>query len=105
MLPPPRRNDDHHQDEGAGGFQEPRAIACILGGAQAPASQHIFKQFAHEVNSALPSLEATRPLRWSKCTIIFSSSNQLNCVANAGALLMLSLAQRAPKQTVFNPFP
>ena len=43
LLPPPRRNDDHHQDEGAGGFQEPRAIACILGGAQAPASQRIFK--------------------------------------------------------------
>ena len=33
-LPPrPRRNEDRHQDEGAGGFQEPRAIACILGGA------------------------------------------------------------------------
>ena len=43
-LPPqPRRNEDRHQDEGAGGFQEPRAIACILGGAQAPASQRIFK--------------------------------------------------------------
>ena len=42
LLPLPlRRNDDHHQDEGAGGFQEPRAIACILGGAQAPASQRI----------------------------------------------------------------
>ena len=25
-LPPPRRNDDHHQDEGPGGFQEPRAF-------------------------------------------------------------------------------
>ena len=41
-LPPlplqPRRNEDRHQDEGAGGFQEPRAIACILGGAQALAS-------------------------------------------------------------------
>src|SRR3954464_646972 len=42
-LPPPRRNDNPHQYEGAGGFQETRAIACILGGAQAPASQRIFK--------------------------------------------------------------
>ena len=42
-LPPPRRNDDHHLDEGVGGFQEPRAIACILGDVQAPASQRIFK--------------------------------------------------------------
>ena len=50
---------DHHQDEGAGGFKEPRAIACILGGTQATASQRIFKQFAHEVNVVLPKLEAT----------------------------------------------
>ena len=66
LPPPPRRNDDHHQDEGAGGFQEPRAIACILGGAQAPASQRIFKQFAREVNAVLPKLEATRPLRFCR---------------------------------------
>jgi len=43
LPPPPRRNEDHHQDKGAGGFQEPRAIACILGGSQAPASKRIFK--------------------------------------------------------------
>jgi hypothetical protein len=43
LPPPPRRYDDHHQDDGAGGFQEPRAVACILGGAQAPASHRIFK--------------------------------------------------------------
>ena len=76
-------------DEGAGGFQEPRAIACILGGAQAPASQRIFKQFDHEVNAALPRLDATRPLMWSKCAITFSSSDQLKCAATAGALPML----------------
>ena len=62
-----------HQDEGAGGFQEPHAIACILGGAQAPASQRTFKQFAHEVNATLPRLEAMSPLRWSKYAITFSS--------------------------------
>src|SRR4051812_44551994 len=89
-LPPqPRRNEDRHQDEGAGGFQEPRAIACILGGAQAPASQRIFKQFAREVNAALPKLEATRPLGWSACTITFSSADQLKCAATAGVLPML----------------
>ena len=38
---------------------------------------------------ALPRLEATRPLRWSKCTITFSSSDQLKCAATAGALPML----------------
>ena len=34
-------------------------------------------------------LEATRPLRWSKCTITFSSANQLKCAATTGALLAL----------------
>ena len=63
LPPPPRRKGDHHQDEGARGFQEPRAIACILGGARALASQRIFKQFAREVNATLPRLKATRPLR------------------------------------------
>ncbi|KAM3227037.1 hypothetical protein ACQJBY_059158 [Aegilops geniculata] len=89
-LPPqPRRNEYRHQDEGAGGFQKPRAIACILGGAQAPASQRIFKQFAREVNAVLPKLEATRPLRWSACTITFSSADQLKCATTAGVLPML----------------
>ena len=60
-----------------------------MGGAQAPASQRIFKQFAREVNAALPRLEATHPLRWSKCAITFSSADQLKCVATAGVLLML----------------
>ena len=89
LTPPPRRNDDHHQDEGAGGFQEPRAIACILGGAQAPASQRIFKQFAREVNAVLPKLEVMRPLRWSACAIMFSSADQLKCTATAGVLPVL----------------
>ena len=89
LPPPPRRNEDQHQDEGAGGFQEPRAIACILGGAQAPPSQRNFKQFAREVNAVLPKLEATHPLRWSQCAITFSSADQLKCAATAGARPML----------------
>lgn len=60
-----------------------------MGGAQAPASQRIFKQFAHEVNAVLPKLEAMRPLRWSKCAITFSLADQLKCAATAGVLPML----------------
>ena len=60
-----------------------------MGEAQAPASQRIFKQFAREVNAALPKLEATRPLRWSKYAITFSSADQLKCAAASGALPML----------------
>ena len=41
------------------------------------------------MNAVHPKLEATRPLRWSKCAITFSSVDQLKCVATAGALPML----------------
>ena len=41
------------------------------------------------MNAALPSLRATRPLRWSKCAITFSSADQLKCAATAGVLPML----------------
>ena len=64
-------------------------ITCILGGAQALASQRIFKQFAREVNAVLPRLEATRPLRWSACAITLSSADQLKCTATVGVLPML----------------
>ena len=60
-----------------------------MGGAQAPASQRIFKQFAHEVNAVLHKLEATRPLRWSTCAITFSFADQFKCAATAGILPML----------------
>ena len=49
----------------------------------------MFKQFAREVNAALPKPEATRPLKWSKCAITFDSSDRLKCAATAGALPML----------------
>ena len=41
------------------------------------------------MNAALPKLEATRPLRWSKYTITLNSSGQLKCAATASALPML----------------
>ena len=43
------------------------------------------------MTAVLPRLEATRPLRWSKCAIAFSSADQLKCAATAGALPMLCL--------------
>ena len=41
------------------------------------------------MNAALPKLEATHPLRWSKYAITFSSADQLKCAATAGVLPML----------------
>ena len=42
------------------------------------------------MNAVLPKLEATRPLRWSKCAITFSLADQLKCAATTGVLPMLS---------------
>jgi hypothetical protein len=41
------------------------------------------------VNAALPKLEATRPLKWSKYAITFDSTDGLKCAAAAGALPFL----------------
>ena len=41
------------------------------------------------MNAVLPKLEATRPLRWSKYAITFSSVDQLKCAATAGIIPML----------------
>jgi hypothetical protein len=41
------------------------------------------------VNAALPKLEASCPLRWSKYAITFDSTDQLKCSVAAGVLLML----------------
>ena len=38
---------------------------------------------------ALPKPEASRPLRWSKCTITFSTSDQFKCTATSDVLPML----------------
>ena len=41
------------------------------------------------MNAVLPKLEATRPLRWSACTITFSSADQHKCAATARVLPIL----------------
>ena len=41
------------------------------------------------MNAVLPKLEATRPLRWPTCAIMFSSADQLKCATTAGILPML----------------
>jgi hypothetical protein len=74
---------------GAGGYQEPRGIACILGGVHAPASNRLFKQFFREVNAALPRPDASRPLKWSQYSITFDARDSLKTIALAGMLPML----------------
>jgi hypothetical protein len=41
------------------------------------------------VNAALPKLEATRPLKWSKYAVTFDPTDGLKCAAAAGALPFL----------------
>ena len=52
-----------------------------MGGAHALASHRIFKQFAREVNAALPRPDAVRNLRWIKQVIAFDPKDQLKCTA------------------------
>ena len=89
LLPPPQRNDINQPDEGAGGYQEPRAVACILGGSQAPTFVRHFKQLSREVYAALPRLEVARPLKWSQYAITFDSKDHPKSTGSAGALPML----------------
>jgi hypothetical protein len=85
LLPHPRRNDVNQLGGAIGGYQEPRAVACILGGAQAPASNRHFKQFSREVNAALPRPEAAWPLKWLQYAITFDSKDHPKSTTAAGA--------------------
>ena len=60
-----------------------------LGRSSGPSLSAHLQAVSREVNAVLPRLEATRPVRWSKCAITFSSADQLKCAAIAGALPML----------------
>jgi hypothetical protein len=62
---PDDNNNALDEGEDAGGFQEPRRVACIFGGAQAPRLNRHFKQLHREVNAALPGVETAEPLKWS----------------------------------------
>jgi hypothetical protein len=74
-------------DEEPGGYQAPRgAMACILGGAQAPKSNNQFKQFARELNAALPGVETSRPLKWSQYTIAFDAKDHPKSTKTVGTL-------------------
>ena len=64
-------------------------MACILGEAQAPASNHHFKLFSREVNAALPRPEASCPLKWSQYAISFGSKDHPKSMEAVGAISML----------------
>jgi hypothetical protein len=71
-LPPPA-ND--HQEENQWGYQEPRGFAaCLLGGAQAPLSNHQFKQLSREIAAAQPSTNSPR-LKWSSNKLGFDKED------------------------------
>jgi hypothetical protein len=61
-------------------------MACILGGSQAPKSNNQFKQFARELNAALPGVETSRPLKWSQYTIAFDAKDHPKSTKTVGTL-------------------
>ena len=66
------------------GYQVPRGLGCILGGAQAPSSNRYFKQLAREAAAALPGVEASRPLKWSQYPITFDSGDHPKSTSTVG---------------------
>jgi len=73
-------------DDNVAGYQEPRRMACILGGAQAPISNRHFKQLTREINAALPGVEASKPLKWSQYAISFDSSDHPKSTRTVGTI-------------------
>ena len=61
-------------------------MACILGGSLAPKSNNQFKQFARELNAALPRVEASQPLKWSQYTIAFDAKDHPRSTKTVGTL-------------------
>ena len=86
----PRAND-LPPAENAGGYQEPRSVACILGGAQAPPSNRHFKQFSREVNVALVVLESANRLKWSDFPIAFDASDHPKSTKAMDTVLLLCM--------------
>jgi hypothetical protein len=85
-LPPPV-ND--HREENQGGYQEPRGFAaCLLGGAQAPLSNHHFKQLSREIAAAQPNINSHR-LKWSTSKIGFDEEDHPISTKAVGTIPLL----------------
>jgi hypothetical protein len=86
LLPPPA-ND--HREENQGGYQEPRGFAaCLLGGAQAPLSNHHFKQLSQEIAAAQPSA-SNRLMKWSTSKIGFNKEDHPTSTKGVGTIPLL----------------
>jgi hypothetical protein len=87
-LPPPT-ND--HREENQGGYQEPRGFAaCLLGGAQAPLSNHHFKQLSREITATQPSANSHR-LKWSTSKISFDKEDHPISTKAVGTIPLLCM--------------
>jgi hypothetical protein len=85
-LPPPV-ND--HREENQGGYQEPRGFAaCLLGGAQAPLSNHHFKQLLREIAAAQTNVNSHR-LKWSTSKIGFDEEDHPISTKAVGTIPLL----------------
>jgi hypothetical protein len=84
---PPLVND--HREENQGGSQEPRGFAaCLLGGAQAPLSNHHFKQLSREIVVAQPNAN-NRLMKWSTSKIGFDEEDHPTSTKAMGTIPLL----------------
>jgi hypothetical protein len=85
-LPPPANN---HREENQGGYQESRGFAaCLLGGAQAPLSNHHFEQLSREITVAQSSTN-NRLMKWSTSKIGFDEEDHPTSTKGIGTIPLL----------------
>ena len=61
-------------------------MACIHGGASAFTSRRQFKLLARELGAAVPSVDISRPLRWSDTPITFDQADHPKSSSGVGRL-------------------
>jgi hypothetical protein len=80
-----------HREENQGGYQEPQSFAaCVLGGAQAPLSNHHFKQLSREIAVAQPDVNSHR-LKWSANKIGFDEEDRPISTKAMGTIPLLCM--------------
>ena len=79
-------NNNPREENDAGGYRVPHAVACILGASQAPRSNRHLKLLTRGVHAVLPGAEALKPLKWSHHPITFDNRDHPSSTSAVGVL-------------------
>ena len=81
-----QEDDDHDEDDESGDdeFQKATEAMCVDGGALLHTSHRQLKQWAREITTVEPSLDARERLKWSSIPIIFDTEDHPDCTTAVG---------------------